>query len=179
MSDTNGSKDPKQENPANGDDEGIEASEAQPHLQVLAQYVKDLSFENPRVPDQLPHTFGAPEINISVNVNARPLDETATEFEIELTLEAKAQADGKAVFIAELIYGARLKLINVPDDMKAPLTMIEGPRILFPFARRIMADMVRDGGYPQLLIEPIDFAALFQHQMMNAGGGEEAEASVD
>ena len=179
MSDTtNGSQNP-QDNQADKADGGIEASEAQPHLQVLAQYIKDLSFENPRVPEQLPHSFGAPEINISVNVNARPLEETATEFEIELTLEAKAQADGKAVFIAELIYGARLKLTNVPDDMKAPLTMIEGPRILFPFARRILADMVRDGGYPQLLIEPIDFAALFQHQMTGAAHQDEADTPVD
>lgn len=179
MSDTtNGSQDP-QDNSADEADGGIDPGEAQPHLQVLAQYVKDMSFENPRVPEQLPHTFGAPEINISVNVNARPLEETATEFEIELTLEAKARAEGKTVFIAELIYGARLKLQNVPDEMKAPLTMIEGPRILFPFARRILADMVRDGGYPQLLIEPIDFAALFQHQMMNAGSDDEAETTAD
>ena len=163
---------------ANGD---ANAGEPTPEIRMLAQYVKDVSFENPKVPENLPGEFTSPEININVNVNARPLDEAQTDFEIELGLEAKGQQDGNTIFLVELLYGARIIIKNVPEEMKAPLTLIEGPRMVFPFARRILADLVRDGGFPPLMIEPIDFATLYRHRMeqMQAqaqGGGDNQTA---
>ena len=147
-----------------------------PEIRMLAQYVKDASFENPRVPDQLPSSFTSPEININVNVNARALNEDQSDFEIELGLEAKGQQDGKTIFLVELVYAARIAVRNVPDEMKPPLTLIEGPRMIFPFARRILADLVRDGGFPPLLIEPIDFAALYRHRMEQLQAKADADA---
>ena len=136
-----------------------------PQIRLLSQYVKDLSFENPRPPNQLPHTIEAPQISINVNVNAVPLDAEKNNFEIELKLEARAVKDEEVVFIAELVYGAVLVLVNVGDDIKQPLTLIEGPRMIFPFARRILADLVRDGGFPPFLIDPIDFTALYRNHL--------------
>jgi preprotein translocase subunit SecB len=149
---------------SNGGGTGQAAEQARPppQIRMLSQYVKDISFESPRPPKQLPHAIEAPQININVNANAVPLDEARTQFEVELKLEARATKNDEVVFIAELAYGAVIQLINVGDDIKQPLTLIEGPRIIFPFARRILADLVRDGGFPPLMIEPIDFAALYR-----------------
>ena len=142
-----------------------QSEQAAPQIRLLSQYVKDISFENPRPPNQLPHTIEAPQISINVNVNAVPLNSDQTNFEIELKLEARAVKDDDVVFIAELVYGAVLVLINVGDDIKQPLTLIEGPRMIFPFARRILADLVRDGGFPPFLIDPIDFTALYRNHL--------------
>lgn len=150
-----------------------------PEIRMLAQYIKDVSFENPRVPDHLPQNYTSPEININVNVNARALDSDSSDFEVELGLEARGQQDGQTIFLVELVYGARIMLKNVPDEMKPPLTLIEGPRMIFPFARRILADLVRDGGFPPLLIEPIDFGALYRHRMEQMQAKEDGEASSD
>jgi len=168
------------ENGSGGPAKGA-ASEDQPapEIRLMAQYVKDASFENPRVPEHLPQSYTSPEISINVNVNARALDDDKNDFEIELGLEAKGQQDGKPIFLVELVYAARIAVKNVPDDMKPPLTLIEGPRMIFPFARRILADLVRDGGFPPLLIEPIDFAALYRHRLEHMKANEDAAASTD
>jgi preprotein translocase subunit SecB len=139
---------------------------------VLSQYVKDLSFESPRMPAELPHMVRTPQINITVNVNATPLEED--RIEVELVLGAEARESEKVVFIAEIVYGAVLQLQNVPEELRAPLTMVEAPRLMFPFARRIIADMIRDGGFPPLMIEPIDFAALFRQHMEARGAQQRA-----
>lgn len=143
-----------------------------PEVRMLAQYIKDVSFESPRTTQMLPQSVYQPQVNISVSVNARAFDEQQSEFEVELALEGKGEKDGEVVFLAELVYAGRMQVRNVPDEMKAPLTLIEAPRILFPFARRILADLVRDGGFPQLLIEPIDFATLYRQRMEQAAAGQ-------
>jgi preprotein translocase subunit SecB len=134
-----------------------------PSLSVLAQYIKDLSFENPHAPNSLRPREDAPEINININVNANPLSET--DFEVELKLEASAGSDADTMFNVELMYGGVFRLENMPQEAVAPAVLIECPRMLFPFARQIISDATRNGGFPPLLIDPVDFAALFQQRM--------------
>lgn len=134
-----------------------------PTLNVLAQYVKDLSFENPGAPKSLGPRETAPAININVNVNANPLGDT--EFDVLLTLNAEAKNGETVVFNVELVYGGVFRVANFPQEHMLPLLFIECPRILFPFARQIVADATRNGGFPPLLIDPIDFAQMFQQRM--------------
>lgn len=141
---------------------GATGNGAAPSLNVLAQYIKDLSFENPLAPNSLRPREKAPEINININVNANPLSET--DFEVELTMEANAGEGSEAMFKVELIYCGVFRLENIPEDAMAPAILIECPRMLFPFARQIVADATRNGGFPPLLIDPIDFAALYQQR---------------
>lgn len=134
-----------------------------PSLNVLAQYIKDLSFENPHAPHSLRPRENSPEINININVNANPLSET--DFEVELKLEANAGEGAEAMFNVELIYAGVFRLANMPEEAVAPAILIECPRLLFPFARQVVADATRNGGFPPLMIDPVDFAALFQQRM--------------
>jgi len=136
---------------------------AQPSLRVLGQYLKDLSFENPSAPQSLGPQEAAPEISIGVNVNARNL--APTDFEVELQLDAKAQAQGKVIFAAEMKYAGVFRLENFPANMMHPAVLIECPRILFPFARQILAEATRQGGFPPLMLDPIDFAGMYQKRM--------------
>ncbi|MEL6784349.1 MAG: protein-export chaperone SecB [Pseudomonadota bacterium] len=136
---------------------------APPALNVLTQYIKDLSFENPHAPHSLRPREKQPEINININVNANPLSET--DFEVELKLEANAGEGADTMFTVELIYAGIFRLTNIPEEAKAPAILIECPRLLFPFARQILADATRNGGFPPLMIDPVDFAALFQQRM--------------
>ncbi|MET0748830.1 MAG: protein-export chaperone SecB [Rhizobium sp.] len=137
--------------------------ETAPSLSVLAQYTKDLSFENPGAPRSLQSREKPPEININVNVNANPLSET--DFDVVLTLTADAKDDGKTVFHTELVYGGVFRVVGFPQEHMLPLLFIECPRLLFPFARQIIADVTRNGGFPPLIIDPIDFATMFTQRV--------------
>ncbi|EBU7498070.1 protein-export chaperone SecB [Salmonella enterica subsp. enterica serovar Typhi] len=136
---------------------------AAPTLNVLAQYVKDLSFENPGAPNTLRARDKAPGINIGVNVNANPISET--EFDVLLTLNAKATVDKDVLFNIELVYGGVFNIENFPQEHMLPVLFIECPRLLFPFARQIIAECTRNGGFPPLMLDPIDFAQMFQQKM--------------
>jgi len=136
---------------------------AQPALNVLTQYVKDLSFESPGAPNSLRARDKAPGININVNVNANPLSQT--EYDVTLALTAKATVDADVLFNVELIYGGVFRVAGFPQEHMLPLLFIECPRLLFPFARQIIADSTRNGGFPPLMIDPIDFAQMFQQRM--------------
>ena len=138
-------------------------NEALPQLNVLAQYTKDLSFENPNAPQSLGPQEQAPAINIQVNVNAKPLAEG--EFEVELVLEGSALAKDSVLFKFELNYAGVFRLRNIPEAELHAVIMIECPRLLFPFARQIIADSVRNGGFPPLFIDPIDFVALYRQRI--------------
>jgi preprotein translocase subunit SecB len=133
-----------------------------PRLTIQSQYVKDLSFENPRAPQSLQPGQARPEIQIRVDVRAQQLG--AERYEVILQLHVEAKAGGDNAFMVELTYGGMFGLLNSPPDSLQPLLLIECPRLLFPFARRIVADATRDGGFPPLLIDPIDFVALFRRQ---------------
>jgi preprotein translocase subunit SecB len=135
----------------------------QPSMRILGQYLKDLSFENPNAPQSLAPQQTQPDINISVNVNARNL--APTDFEVELHLDAKATNQGKVVFAAEILYAGIFRMENFPQNMLHPAVLIECPRMLFPFARQILADATRNGAFPPLMLDPIDFAGMYQKRM--------------
>jgi preprotein translocase subunit SecB len=128
-----------------------------PRVQIVGQYVKDLSFENPGAPMTL---TARPAIDLGVDLQARRLD--PERYEVELKLRVSAKAEDKPVFLLELVYGGLFLIQSAPEELLQPILLIEGPHLLFPFARRIVADVIRDGGMPPLMIEPIDFAALYR-----------------
>src|SRR6218665_793185 len=139
------------------------ATAAQPSINILAQYTKDFSFENPGAPRSLQSREKAPNINISVNVKANRLSET--EFDVVLTLDASAKDGDKVVFHAELSYGGLFRVQGFAQEHMLPVLFIECPRLLFPFARQIVADATRNGGFPPLMIDPIDFAQMFTQRI--------------
>jgi preprotein translocase subunit SecB len=134
----------------------------QPQLGVVAQYIKDFSFENPGAPRSL-QVQVQPQIGIQINVSSSSI--SATDFEVGLKLEGKAEANGAVLFSFELMFAGVFRIQNVPPESMQPLVMIECPRLLFPFAREIIASATRNGGFPPLLLDPIDFVALYQHQI--------------
>lgn len=140
---------------------------ALPQIGVNAQYIKDFSFESPNAPQIFAPNQSPPELNMGVNVRTRPTGDHQHEVLLMLKLEAKLS--GKTAFIAELTYGGIFTLPQLPEEQVKLLLLIECPRLLFPFARAIMADAVRDGGFPQILITPIDFGMLYQANKNNVG----------
>jgi preprotein translocase subunit SecB len=148
----------------NGGPEADAAAESQPQLNVLAQYVKDLSFENPNAPGSLQQQQQQqPAINIQINVNATPL--TETDVEVVLKLEGQADISGTVLFAFDLAYAGVFRIQNVPQESVHPVVMIECPRLLFPFAREIVATSVRNGGFPPLMLDPVDFVGLYRQKM--------------
>ena len=130
---------------------------------VHAQYIKDLSFENPNAPEILMESPNQPDVEITVNVGARPLGDA--QYEVMLNLGAKAKTDDKGLFLVDLTYAG---IVSCPGTAEAdvnPMVMIEAPRLLFPFARAIVSDVTRDGGFMPLNIQPVDFVAVYQHNL--------------
>ena len=148
---------------ANDTPNGAAQQSAGPSLSALVQYVKDFSFENPNAPRIFGNQQQNPQISLQVNVSATQLSET--DVESVLTLEGKAEIAPDTLFVFELSYAGIFRIANVPADQMAPVVMIECPRLLFPFARQIVADAVRNGGFPPLYIDPVDFVALYQQRM--------------
>jgi preprotein translocase subunit SecB len=156
-----------EQKPGNGTNGTPATSPSGPQqLIVNAQYIKDLSFENPRAPQSLIQQTAQPEVEINVDVKARNLSPEV--FEVVLTINATARAQGEAVFLVELSYGSVVTLVNAPAEMLPMLVLVEAPRIVFPFARAIIANATRDGGFPPLMINPIDFAELLRRQQADA-----------
>jgi preprotein translocase subunit SecB len=137
-----------------------------PQLEALAQYVKDLSFENPNAPRSLGPQPTPPNIAIQVNVNAKPMG--PGEFEVELVLEGKAGEGEGLLFSFDLTFAGVFRLENIPENHVHQVLMIECPRLLFPFARAVLANAVRDGGFPPFLLQPIDFGQLYQARVAEA-----------
>ncbi len=156
------------------DGNGGGAPDNLPALNAMVQYTKDFSFENPNAPRSLGPQSKAPNIAIQVNVNVRQMAET--DFEVELLLEGSAGEGTDTLFKFELNYAGLFRLINIPQNEMHPIVMIECPRLLFPFARQIVAEAVRSGGFPPLYIDPIDFAGLYRRRLeeMAAQQGEGA-----
>jgi preprotein translocase subunit SecB len=139
------------------------ASPSEPQQLLLnAQYIKDLSFENPRAPQSLIQQTAQPDVEINVDVKARNLGPEV--FEVVLTINATARVQGEPVFLVELAYGSVVTVRNTPAELVPALVLVETPRIVFPFARAIIANATRDGGFPPLMINPIDFAELLRRQ---------------
>lgn len=161
-------------------DDGIVTSEAlpngadtQPQVALIAQYVKDLSFENPNAP-AVYQWQDQPQIDVQFNIGSQTVGEDV--YEVALKIEVKATAEDKTAFQVELLYGGLFGIRNVPEDQIQPFLLAEAPRLLFPFARRVLADAIRDGNFAPLLLEPIDFGALYlaQQQQQQAVAGEPA-----
>jgi preprotein translocase subunit SecB len=149
-------------------------------LVVNIQYVKDLSFEVPGAPQIYSQLRTQPQVNINLDVQARRLREDQSVFEVALVIKAEAHeaaaqtngsapAPGPVVFVAELTYAGVFTLTGLPDNAIEPVLLVECPRILFPFARNILSDVTRDGGFPPVLLQPIDFVALWQARRAQAG----------
>jgi preprotein translocase subunit SecB len=143
---------------ANGEDTA-------PIANVLSQYVKDLSFENPNSP-AIYQAQGTPKLDVQFNIGAAQVGEEVHE--VVLKVEARGEIDGQVMYLCELSYAGLFGLRNIPAEHLQPFLLGEAPRVLFPFARRILADAVRDGGFPPLLLEPIDFNALYYSQAQQA-----------
>jgi preprotein translocase subunit SecB len=140
-----------------------------PRLHVAGQYVRDLSFENIAVQKALRPTT-KPDIAVQIGADAGKRGDTGqyevlTKFAITAKLPEGVEGAGETVFLLELEYGGLFTVENVPDDQLRPFLLIEGPRMLFPFIRRIVADVSRDGGFPPLLLDSIDFLQLYRHQL--------------
>jgi len=145
---------------------GPQPQMAMPQIGVLAQYVKDLSFENPHAPRSLAPSPQQPAINIQINVDAAQMSDT--DVEVTLRIEGKGESQGMLLFDFELVFAGIFRIQNVPADSIQPLVLIECPRLLFPFAREIIATATRNGGFPPLLLEPVDFVALYRQRMAAA-----------
>lgn len=149
----------------NGADEG-------PQIGLIAQYVKDLSFENPNAPGVYSWT-SQPQIDIQFNIStSQPGDDV---HEVALRITAKAVADQGTSFAVELVYAGLFGARNVSQEELQPFLLAEAPRLLFPFARRVLADTTQDGGFPPLLLDPIDFGGLYMQQQANAEAIANAE----
>jgi preprotein translocase subunit SecB len=151
---------------------GAQPQQTLPQLNVLGQYIKDFSFENPNAPRSLAPNQAQPNINIQINVGVTQSGET--DFEVTLKLEGKAESSGTVLFVFDLTFAGMFRIQNVPKEHLHALVMIECPRLLFPFAREIIATAVRNGGFAPLLLDPVDFVALYQQRVAQ----EQAKAAA-
>jgi preprotein translocase subunit SecB len=147
----------------NGGGDPAPATAEMPSLSILVQYSKDFSFENPNAPQSLMQQQQQPQIGIQINVNPRQMSNT--DFEVELKLEGKAEHSGNVLFAFDLNYAGVFRLTNIPQENLGPLLMIECPRLLFPFAREIISSAISNGGFPPLMLHPVDFVALYQRKL--------------
>ena len=140
------------------------AGAPEPGIRILAQFIRDLSFENPRAPETLrAQNAVQPQIEMGVEMNARGREDGL--FEVDLKLSARAERDDGPVFHVELLYGGVFQIAGVSQEDLEPVLLVECPRFMFPFARQIIADATRNGGFPPLMIDPIDFAQMFSQRM--------------
>ncbi|MFM6950367.1 MAG: protein-export chaperone SecB [Novosphingobium sp.] len=140
----------------------MNGADTAPAAGIISQYVKDLSVENPNAPDSFSWT-DAPQIDVQFNIGARQLSDEVSEIELKIALKSIGEAG--TAFIIDLSYCGLLGMRNLDDASKHAFTYAEAPRILFPFARRVIADAVRDAGFPPLLLEPIDFNGIYLQQL--------------
>lgn len=167
-------KDAPAPEPASGDAVGVAPppQASAPQIGIQSQYVKDLSFENPGAPGSLVATAEAPEIQVNVEVQARPLQNES--YEVSLHITASGKNGQTTLFVLDLTYGAVCRVVGVPKESLQPVLLVECPRMLFPFARRVLSDATRDGGFPPLMLNPIDFLALFRQQQQQQQATAEA-----
>jgi len=157
---------------ANGNDANGQANAQGPNMRVVAQYLKDLSFENPNAPGIYGELTAAPQIEVNVDVSARGLGQD--HYEVELSVAANAKHNDKPVFVVESTYAGVFLLQNIPQEHLEAVMVVECPRLLFPFLRQVLADATRNGNFPPLMLEPIDFLRIYEQR--RASAGESAEA---
>ncbi len=137
-----------------------------PALFLRGQYIKDLSFESPRAPASIFQLRETPQMEVSINLAAQRLDEKV--FELAIHIAARAISEKTTVFLCDVVYAGVIEMQNIPDNALEPTIFIQGAQLLYPFARRVVADLTRDGGFPPLQLDPVDFAALYQQQRVQA-----------
>ena len=160
------------------DDQPTNGGDTSPQIGLISQYVKDLSFENPNAP-AVYQWQSQPQIDVQFNIGAQMLGDEVHE--VALKIEVTARAEDRTAFAVELVYAGLFAIRNVPQEQISPFLLAEAPRLLFPFARRVIADSVQDGGFPPLILDPIDFAALYMQRAAQteaeASGGQAAEVT--
>ncbi len=134
-----------------------------PSMNLVGQYIRDLSFENPGAPATLLAGGANPAFNVSISVGVKKQNDEI--YAVELTLLAKANRDETVLFNVELVYGGIFRLKNVPEAQMSPLLMVECPRLIFPFARQVLASVTQQGGFPPLMMEPVDFSAIYRQNL--------------
>jgi preprotein translocase subunit SecB len=144
------------------------SSAAGPQLNVLGQYIKDLSFESPHAPQALQNPPPNPQLQVTVNVNVA--SQSAETYEVVLNIDVHAKSDAGVIYNVELFYAGLFRLRNVPQNMLQPVLFVDCPALLFPFTRRVLADITRDGGYPPLMLDPIDFGRLYAQNLARGQG---------
>jgi len=147
-----------------------------PQVNVLGQYIKDLSFENPNAPKSFQEPGENPNLQLNFNVGANKLSEDT--YEVTLHFEGEAKSDASGIYQLDLVYAGVFRAQNFPQERLRPFLFVDCPAMLFPFVRRIIADLTREGGYPPLLIDPIDFAALYRRNAAKEQASAETEAKA-
>jgi preprotein translocase subunit SecB len=155
-------------------DVSVDPVVAQPSFRIITQYLRDLSFENPRAPESLRGGQDQPQIDMGVEMNARGRPDGF--YEVDLKLSARAARGGEPVFHVEVLYGGLFEIIGVPVEQVEPVLLVECPRFLFPFARRVIADVTGEGGFPPFLLDPIDFSAVYEARKAQAEGSQVGNA---
>jgi preprotein translocase subunit SecB len=146
------------------------SGEQQAQFNVLAQYIKDLSFESPNTPESLRGPGENPNLQVNVNVAADKVEDEI--YEVVIHFDADAGNKAGAIYKLELAYAGLFRLHNMPDQVKHPVLFIDCPALLFPFLRRLVGDLTRDGGFPPLLLDPINFGQLYRQNMEQAQAGK-------
>lgn len=148
------------------DEQPASPENSKPSLLLRAQYVKDLSFENPRAPASLFGLREAPAMDVNINLSAQKLEENIVELALQISV--RATADKTTIFLTDLVYAGLLELKNIPAEQTDQAIFIAGAQLIYPFARRVIADVTRDGGFPALQLEPIDFAGMYAERRIKA-----------
>lgn len=156
----------------------------QGHMPIVvhAQYIKDLSFENPNSPESLRANLPAPKMDVNIGMDARKIEDKEMKdlYEVVVNIRAEATRDETPVFIGEMQYGMTVTINDVPEEQHHPMLLIEIPRLAFPYVRQIMSDLTMQGGYPPLLLNPVDFHALYLERFKDeiAAAQEKAKGEV-
>jgi len=151
------------------DDALPNGADNQPQVGMVAQYLKDLSFENPNAP-AVYQFQEQPRIDVQFNIQSNKVGDEV--YEVVLKIDLKADSAGRTAYQVELAYAGLFSIRNLPDEHLQPFLLAEAPRLLFPFARRILADSVRDGAFPPMLLDPVDFGAFYQQQAVTQQGAD-------
>jgi len=154
--------------------DGLNTNGAQPSLRVLAQYLKDHSFENPKAPQSFTDTGQPPAIDVNVDVSGRSLGND--QYEVELSVSARATRGEDIAFVIETTYAGAFEIKGVPQDQMEGVMLVECPRLLFPFLRQVIADTTISGNFPPIMLDPIDFFAIYQQRKTQAAGQDAAQA---
>ncbi|MEL6521928.1 MAG: protein-export chaperone SecB [Pseudomonadota bacterium] len=160
---------------AEANENGAAAPTPQVNMQVLGQFIRDMSFENIVAQKGIQGEV-KPDVSVQVNLDAkkRPVDDQY-EIVLKFNIESKNKEDQATLFLMELEYGGIFLVQNVPDEQLHPFLLIECPRMLFPFVRRIVSDVTRDGGFPPLNMENVDFMALYRQELTRRAEAQKAE----